>query len=193
MRLAQICRVGSCHTVRTQIEQERISQNHRTVGAGRDLQRSLSPTPCQIRLPTAGCTGRCPGGSWISPEKETPQPPLGSLFSAPSPSLWRSSYAHLCGTSCASVCGHFPLSCRHAQLKRVWPCPFTSHTVGIYRRWSDPLSVFCSRGCTDPGRSALPHRGDAPGPSSLFALLLDVTEVQWLTLISQEMYFSALL
>ena len=51
------------------------SQNHRIVGAGRDLQRPLSPAPLQSRLPTAGCTGRCPGGSWISPEKETPQPP----------------------------------------------------------------------------------------------------------------------
>ena len=34
------------------------SQNHRTVGAGRDLWRSLSPTPppSQDRLHTAGCT-----------------------------------------------------------------------------------------------------------------------------------------
>ena len=38
-------------------------QNHRIVGVRRDLQRSSSPTPLQNRPPTAGCTGRHPGGS----------------------------------------------------------------------------------------------------------------------------------
>jgi len=31
--------------------------------------------PAQAGSPRAGCTGPCPGGSGISPEKETPQPP----------------------------------------------------------------------------------------------------------------------
>ena len=47
---------------------------------------------------------------------------------------------HLSGTSYDSVCGHFPLSYCCTLLKRVWPCPFASHTLGIYRHWSDPLS-----------------------------------------------------
>ena len=40
---------------------------------------------------------------------------------------------HLCRTSYASVCGHFPLSYHDTLLKKVWPHPFTSHTLDIYR------------------------------------------------------------
>jgi len=32
-----------------------------------------SNPPAEAGSPTAGCTGPCPGGSWISPEKETPR------------------------------------------------------------------------------------------------------------------------
>ena len=37
---------------------------------------------CKSRLSTVGCTGKHPDRSWISPEKETPQPPFktGSLM-----------------------------------------------------------------------------------------------------------------
>ena len=35
---------------------------------------------------SAGRRGPCPGGSWISPEKETPQPPWAAWARAPSPS-----------------------------------------------------------------------------------------------------------
>ena len=112
----------------------RITQNHRIVGVGRDLQRLPSPTPCQSRLPTAGCTGGCPDGSWISPEKGAPQIPWAACSSAPSPSLRRSSFAYWCETSYAPVCGHFPLPCSHRPLKRGWPCPFDSHTSGICKR-----------------------------------------------------------
>ena len=48
-------------------------QNHRMLGVGRDLWGSSRPT----LLLRAGCTGPCPGGSWISPEKETNTRPLG--------------------------------------------------------------------------------------------------------------------
>ena len=51
--------------------------------------------------PTAGCRGPCPGGSWISPEKETPQPPWAACSSAPSPSESRSSSSCSDGTSYA--------------------------------------------------------------------------------------------
>ena len=64
------------------------------VGVGRDLCGS----------PRAGCTGPCPGRSWISPEKETPQPPWAACSRAPSPSEGRSSSSCSDGTFYASVC-----------------------------------------------------------------------------------------
>ena len=39
---------------------------------GRDLWRSLSPTPCRNKFPTAGHIGGHSNRSRISPEKETP-------------------------------------------------------------------------------------------------------------------------
>ena len=45
------------------------SQNPSTAGAGRGLWGSPSPTPAEAGSPRAGCTGPCPGGAWISPEK----------------------------------------------------------------------------------------------------------------------------
>ena len=61
---------------------ESESQNHRIVGFGRDLRRSSSPTPLQNRPPTAGCTSRCPGRSWISAEKR-----IHNLTGQPVPEL----------------------------------------------------------------------------------------------------------
>ena len=59
------------------------SQNQRMVGVGRDLCGSSSPTPpVKAGSPTAGCTGPCPDRSWISLEKETPQPPWAACSSA---------------------------------------------------------------------------------------------------------------
>jgi len=142
------------------------SQNHRIVGAGRDLQRSSSPTALQNRPPTADFTSRCPGKSWISPEEENPQPPWAACSSALSPLLWRSSFAYWCRTSHASVCGHFLLFYHHTLLRSVWPFPFASHILDIYRHLSDPPSVFFFQGWTDPGCSAFPHRGDGLGPLS---------------------------
>ena len=110
------------------------SQNQRTVGVGRDLYRSSSPPPLQNRLPTAGCTGRCPGGSWTSPEKETPQPLWTACSLSPlSPSLWSSSFTYWCRISYARIYVHFPLSCSHRPMKRGWPCPIVSHTEDIYK------------------------------------------------------------
>ena len=45
-----------------------------------------SNPPAQAGSPRAGCTGPRPGGSWISPEKETPQPSWAACSRAPSPS-----------------------------------------------------------------------------------------------------------
>ena len=46
-----------------------------------------SNPPAKAGSPRAGCTGPCPGGSGISPEKETPQPPWAACSRAPSPSM----------------------------------------------------------------------------------------------------------
>jgi len=43
-------------------------------------------SPAEAGSPRAGCTGPCPGGSSISPKKETPPPPCAAWASAPSPS-----------------------------------------------------------------------------------------------------------
>ena len=51
----------------------------------------LVQPPAEAGSPTAVCTGPCPGGSGISPEQETPQPPWAACSSALSPSEGRSS------------------------------------------------------------------------------------------------------
>jgi len=67
-------------------------ENPRMVGVGRDLCGSPSATPLtEAGSPRAGCTGPCPGGAGISPEKDTPQPPWAPWARAPSPSEGRSS------------------------------------------------------------------------------------------------------
>ena len=50
----------------------RITQNSR--GWKGPLWVTQSNPPAEAGSPTASCTGPCPGGSGISPEKETPQP-----------------------------------------------------------------------------------------------------------------------
>ena len=89
----------------------------------------LVQPPAKAGSPTAGCTGSCAGGSWISPEKETPQPPWAACSRAPSPSEGRSSSSCSDGTFYASICAHCPLSCLWALLKKSlapssWHPPF---------------------------------------------------------------------
>ena len=86
------------------------SQNIRTVGAGRDLQRSYGPIPLQSRTPTAGCISRRPGGSWVSPEKENPQPPW-----QPVPVLH---YPH-----CEEFPSHIGAELPVVQFMAISPCP----------------------------------------------------------------------
>ena len=121
------------------------SQNHTESQNIRGWKSHLVQTPAKAGSPTAGCTGPCPGGSWISPEKETPQPPWAAWSRAPSPSEWRSSFSRSEGTSYASVCARCPLSCRWAPLKRVSPHPPDIHPRDIYkhlRKWWH-RTVFC--------------------------------------------------
>ena len=111
--------------------------------AGTSVGHPVQP-PAEAGSPTAGCTGPCPGGAWISPEKETPQPPWAAWARAPSPSEGRSSSSCSAGTSSASVCAHCPLSCCWAPLKRVWPHPPDPHPADIYKQKS-PRSLLFSR------------------------------------------------
>jgi len=52
-------------------------------GAGRDLWGHPAQPPAQAGSPRAGGTAPRPGGSGISPEKETPQPPVHEETPAP--------------------------------------------------------------------------------------------------------------
>ena len=58
--------------------------------AGTSVGHPAQP-PAQAGSPRAGCTGPCPGGAGISPEKETPQPPWAAWARAPAPSEGSSS------------------------------------------------------------------------------------------------------
>ena len=80
--------------------------NNRTVEARRDLQTSLSPALPQSRPPVASCIGKCPGGSWISPEEENPQSPWAACSSALTLTV-KNFLCILVQTSYASVCGCF--------------------------------------------------------------------------------------
>ena len=96
-----------------------LFSNHRITECSGLAGRSVghpAQTPAQAGSPRAGCTGPWPGGVWISPEKETTQPPWAAWARAPSPSE-RSSSSRSAGTSSASVCARCPLSCRWAPLK----------------------------------------------------------------------------
>ena len=88
------------------------SQNCRGWKGPLEITKS-SPT-LQSRPPAADCTDRYPNRSWISPKKESPQPPWAAFSSAPSPSsplLWRSFFAYWYRTSYAPVYGCFPFFC----------------------------------------------------------------------------------
>ena len=125
----------------------RILQNHRITETqnGRGWKGPLwvikSKHPDEAGSPTAGCIGPRPGGSWISPEKESTQPLWGACSRAPSPSEGRSSSSGSDRTSCASVCAHCPLSCRWALLKRAWPHPPDTHPADICTYILGPLIV----------------------------------------------------
>ena len=69
----------------------RITESQNSRGWKGPLWVIKSNPPAEAGSPTAGCTGPCPGRFWISPEKETPQPPWAACSSAPSPSERRSS------------------------------------------------------------------------------------------------------
>ena len=127
-------------------------------GVGRDLCGSSSPTPLpkQGHL-QAGCTGPCPGGSWISPEKETPQLLWATCSCAPSPSEGRSSSSCSDGTSYASAFARCPLSCHWAPPKRVWPHPPDTHPSDICKHLLGPITAFSSSGWTSPAPSASPR------------------------------------
>ena len=87
--------------------EETAAGNHRITECsgleGTSVCHPVQP-PAEAGSPRAGCTGPCPGRSWISPEKETPQPPWAACSRALSPSEGRSSSSCSDRTSPASVC-----------------------------------------------------------------------------------------
>lgn len=96
------------------------SQNHRTIGVGRDLGNHLVS-----RLPTVDGTVTHPDGFWIPPEKESPQ----SLWAAWSSALYPSKRSFsLCLYKAFYVpaCTHCPLFCLWEPLRvaqSTWlPC-----------------------------------------------------------------------
>jgi len=118
-------------------------QNHRMVGIGRDLCGSSSPTP----LPKQGHLQQAAQDLVQTGLECLQRKRLHSLFwatcsSAPSPSEGRSSSSCSDGTSYASVCARWPLSCLWAPLKRVWPHPPDTHPSDIYRHLLGPLAAF---------------------------------------------------
>ena len=134
---------ASAHqTQRTSRDIDTVSRNpaQATVSqCGRSWKGPLwviqSNPPAQAGSPRAGCTRPHPGGSAISPEKETLQPPWAACSSAPSPSEGRSSSSCSDRTSHAPVCPLFPLSCRWAPPKRAWPRPPDTHPAAICRHF----------------------------------------------------------
>ena len=127
------------------------SQNHRMLGVGRPLWGSPSPTPLLKQSPRAGCTGPCPARSWISPEKENPQPLWATCSSAPSPSEWRSSSSYLLQAisqgSPLPLCPPVNLDrhCVGESTSMLWQlflcCP-------VFATRTDPGKTFCSCFCT---------------------------------------------
>jgi len=83
----------------------RITESQNVRGWKGPLWVIQSNPPAQAGSPTAGCRGPCPGRSWISPEKETPQPPWAACSSAPSPSEGRSSSS--CSDRTVTLCQNF--------------------------------------------------------------------------------------
>ena len=108
----------------------RITESQHGRGWKGPLWVIQSNPPAEAGSPRTGCTGPPPGGSWISPEKETPQPPWAACSRAPSPSEGRSCSSWTWGSCSASVCAHCPLSCRCAPLKSVWPHPLATYPYG---------------------------------------------------------------
>ena len=94
---------------------------------------------------------------------------LGSLFQCSVTLTIKKSF-HILGRN--FLCSSFRLlllvlSRWHTPPRRAWSHPFASHfPLDIDKHLSDLLSVLFSAGWIDPGYSAFPHTGDAPGPSS---------------------------
>ena len=140
--LQEHCRVGASEATSSRDRewnlpheegQSRITQNHRMVGVGRDLCGSPNPTLLPKQGHPEQAAQPCPGGSWISPEKETPPPPWAAWARAPSPSEGRSSSSCSAGASSASVCTHSPLSLcylhRLSVVRAWWTCPSIPDTA----------------------------------------------------------------
>ena len=154
----------------------------------------LVQPPCRSRVTQSSCTGPCPGRSWISPEKETPQPPWAACSRALSPSEGRSSSSCSDGTSCASVCevifkllqnivlysseSHRKVDGRWGMWERL-PQLAQARAVRLAALGADPATSRCPSPVLPLFSSHLhpPHRGTVRlkhSPPPLFKHLKDV-------------------
>jgi len=72
---ARWLRATSTGKSRREEDEEICTESQNGRGWKGPLWVTQSNPPAEAASPTAGCRGPCPGGSGISPEKETPQPP----------------------------------------------------------------------------------------------------------------------
>ena len=120
------------------------SQNHRMVEVARGLCGSSSPTP----LPKQGHLEQIAQDLIQVHFEYLQRRRLHNLSGQPVLMLRhpQSEDSRSDGTSYASVCAHYPLSCHWAPLKRVWPHPPDTHPSDIYKYILGPLAAFSSSG-----------------------------------------------
>ena len=136
------------------------SQSQHGRGWQGPLWVTQSNPPAKAGSPTAGCTGPCPGGAGISPEKETPQPPWAACSSAPSPSEGIRSFQ--LSTLWAGTC----VSSQYCQYLLPTPPP---HLLSRFLRAHPEHceSERGSRGSEEPCSSEGLRRAAEPGHSGL--------------------------
>ena len=126
---SEVCHCKHAYQVLYGIDDHRIAE---CLGLeGTSVGHPAQP-PAEAGSPRAGCTAPRPGGSGISPEKETPQAPWAACARAPSPSEGRSSSS--CSAGAASVCARCPLFLLLGSTeKSLAPS-----------RWGSNKMIFCS-------------------------------------------------
>jgi len=91
-----------------------ITESQRGTGWNGPLRISQSNPPAKAGLPTAGCTGPCPHGFGVSPEKETPQPLV-----QPVPVL--------CHPESKEILPHVQMKLLMPHFVPAAPCPVAGH------------------------------------------------------------------
>ena len=140
--------------------------NQRTVGVGRDLCGSSSPTllPKQGHLQQAAQDLVQAGLEYLQRRRlhNIPGQPVPVLCRPQREEILPHVQTELPVLQFVPVA---PLSCCWALLKRAWPHPPDTHPSDICKYTLGPLAAFSSSGWISPAPSASPHRRDVPVPS----------------------------